>query len=174
MGRDGSEPEEIDVLIRTLALAQDTPAKAKPAAGQQVASGDAEQPPENPWKDVQLLLPSMPAPGLGRGFALASAISLPRLPDLSGVFRMPGAVTMARMWVGLGVVYSASMTFWPYPKTYLWGLVLYLLALGLVLVTGIWGARLTWQERLGSAHTVALGTVFWGIALVSAELSRQL
>jgi uncharacterized membrane protein len=76
---------------------------------------------------------------------------------------------MVRMWVGLGVVHSAAMTFWPYPKTYFWGLVLYLLSLALVLVTGVWGARLSWEARLGAAHTVALGTVVSAIALAAAE-----
>jgi hypothetical protein len=74
------------------------------------------------------------------------------------------------MWVGLGASYGAAMAFWPYPKTYLWGLVLYLLSLGLVLVAGAWGARLSWQERLGSAHTVALVTVLWALVLAAAEI----
>jgi hypothetical protein len=76
---------------------------------------------------------------------------------------------MVRMWVGLALVYSASMTLWPYPKTYFWGLVLYLLSLALALVAGIWGARLSWEARLGSAHTVALGAVVLAVALAAAE-----
>jgi hypothetical protein len=82
---------------------------------------------------------------------------------------MPEPVTLARMWVALGAAYSASMTFWPYPKTYLWGMVLYLLCLGLALVASIWGARLSWDARLGSAHTVALGTTFWAVTLAIVE-----
>jgi hypothetical protein len=79
---------------------------------------------------------------------------------------------MLRMWVGLGALHCASMTFWPYPKTYLWGLVLYILSLGLVLVTGVWGARLSWEARLGAAHTVALGTVLWAVTLAATDTMR--
>ena len=88
--------------------------------------------------------------------------------DLSRIFRAPGPVMTARMWVGLGVAYSASLTFWPYPKTYLWGMVLYLLCLGLALVTSLWGARLSWDARVGGAHTVALVTALWAFTLGTA------
>jgi hypothetical protein len=33
------------------------------------------------------------------------------------------------------------------------------LCLALALVAGVWGARLSWEQRLGAAHTLALGTV---------------
>jgi hypothetical protein len=62
------------------------------------------------------------------------------------------------------------MTYWPYPKTYWLGLLLYFLSLGLVLVSGIWGARLSWDARLGTAHTIALGTVAWAIGLAAAVM----
>jgi len=120
--------------------------------------------------NVRQLMPSMPKSGLAKSFALGSAINVPDLPDLSRFIRPPGPVAMVRMWVGLAVVHGASMTFWPYAKTYLWGLVLYLLSLGLVLVAGIWGARLSWDARLGAAHTVSLLTVFWAVALAVAEI----
>ena len=110
----------------------------------------------------------MPTPDVAPRFAFASAISLPQVPDLTRLFRMPGPVIVTRMWVGLGAVYGGAMTYWPYPKTYLWGLVSYLLSLGLVLVTGIWGARLSWEARLGAAHTIALATVLWAITLAAA------
>jgi hypothetical protein len=73
------------------------------------------------------------------------------------------------MWVGLAAIYSVSMTFWPYPKTYVLGMVLYLLSLGLLVVAGAWGARLSWDGRLGGAHTIAIGTVVWSILLATVE-----
>ena len=76
---------------------------------------------------------------------------------------------MVRCWVALGVIYSASLAFWPYPKTYFWGMVFYLLSLGLVLISGIWGARMSWEARLGAAHTIALGTVLWAVKLVAVD-----
>lgn len=79
--------------------------------------------------------------------------------------RMPGATTIVRGWVALAAVYGGALFFWPYPKTYFWGLVGYQLCLALSLVAGAWGARLSWDARLGAAHTVALGTVIWAITL---------
>jgi hypothetical protein len=183
MGGDDSDHEEIDLLIRRLTTRARVPPKATPAVSpplawptpaqppgvQPVASQQVERRPVGRWTNARALMPSVLTAGLARGFAFGPAISLPHLPDLSRVFRIPGPVTMVRMWVGLGVVHSAAMTFWPYPKTYFWGLVLYLLSLALVLVTGVWGARLSWEARLGAAHTIALGTVVWAIALAAAE-----
>jgi len=159
-----SDREEIDLLVREL-MEERVPQKA--AAVQPVASQQAELRPGSRWTTVRLLMPSRRRPGFGKRFAFGSAISLPQLPDLNRFFRMPGPVTMVRLWVLLGAVHCASMTFWPYPKTYFWGLVLYLLSLALVLVTGIWGARLSWDARLGAAHTVALGTVLWAVTLAA-------
>jgi hypothetical protein len=48
-------------------------------------------------------------------------------------------------------------------------MVLYLLCLGLALVASIWGARLSWDARLGAAHTVALCTAVWAVTLVTVE-----
>jgi hypothetical protein len=61
------------------------------------------------------------------------------------------------------------MPYWPYSQAWPWGLLLYLSAVLLVLVTGIWGAKLTWSARLPAAHTIAVGTVCWGVALLVAE-----
>lgn len=170
MGGDDSDREEIDLLIHKLTTArQRVPEKATPAADQPVASRQVEPPPVDTWTNARRLMPSMLTPSVWKGFAFGSAISLPHLPDLSRFFRLPGPVTMVRMWVGLGLVYSVSMTFWPYPKTYWLGLVLYLLSLALALVAGIWGARLSWDERLGSAQTIALGSVLWTIWLAAVE-----
>jgi hypothetical protein len=173
--------EEIDLLIRELTTKPRVPPPAAPAASQPfsrlaTAQRPAAQPaapqpavPPGRWTNVRLLMPSRRAPGVAKRFALDTALSLPHPSDLTAFFRMPGPVTLARRWVALGAAYSASMTFWPYPKTYLWGMVLYLLCLGLALVASIWGARLSWDARRGSAHTVALGTTFWAVTLAIVE-----
>lgn len=61
------------------------------------------------------------------------------------------------------------MPYWPYPKAGALWLLWYLFAVGMVLVAGIWSARLTWNTRQGVAHTVALGVVLWGITLAAEE-----
>jgi hypothetical protein len=42
-------------------------------------------------------------------------------------------------------------------------------AVAMVVIAGVWGARLTWATRLGIAHTVALAIVLWGITLAAEE-----
>ena len=181
---DGTDPdrEAIDLLVRELttvkrpAPVMATPAVTQPSAGPsleprahtQLAAGQsAGFRPGSRWSNIRVLMPSQPTPGLGKRFTSVAAV---RLPELFDVHRfVPGPVTMTRLWVGLGALHCASMSFWPYPKTYLWGLVAYLLCLAMVLVTGIWGARLTWEARLGAAHTVALATVLWAVTLGTAE-----
>lgn len=168
MGIEDFDREEIDLLVRELMEGRRAnPASAQPLVDQPIALQQVEQRPGSRWTNVRLLMPSRRTPGLGKRFAFASAISLPQLPDLNHVFRNLGPVAMVRLWVGLGALHSASMTFWPYPKTYLWGMVLYLLSLGLVVVTGVWGARLSWDKRLGAAHTIALSTVVWAVTLAA-------
>jgi hypothetical protein len=172
MGADEFDSEQIDLLVRELMAARPVPVPVQPVVTEPVAPSPVERRPGTRWTHVRLLMPSRRAPDRGAPFASLSNITLPQLPDLSRFSRMPGPVAMLRMWVGLGALHCASMTFWPYPKTYLWGLVLYILSLGLVLVTGVWGARLSWEARLGAAHTVALGTVLWAVTLAATNTMR--
>ena len=81
----------------------------------------------------------------------------------------PRQVTVVRMMVGLGVLLGAAMPYWPYPKACAWWLLLYLFAVAMVVVAGVWSARLTWNMRLGIAHVVAIGIVLWGITLAAEE-----
>jgi hypothetical protein len=182
---DGNDPdrEAIDLLVRELTTAKRMVPTMAPPAGSQpaapspepgtnthlLAGPPAELRPGSRWSNVRVLMPSQQTPGVWRRFADASAARLPVLPDVRRFVRVPGPVAMTRFWVGLGALYCASMSFWPYPRTYWWGLVAYLLCLSLVLVTGIWGARLSWEARLGAAHTIALGTVLWAVTLGTAE-----
>jgi hypothetical protein len=174
--------EEIDLLIGELTTKPRVPPPAGPAVSQPFSRLTTAPPPAAPpvarhqaalppgrWTNVRLLMPSRPAPGFAKRFGFDAALNLPHPSDLAHFFSMPGPVTLARMWVGLGAAYSASMTFWPYPKTYLWGMVFYVLCLGLALVTSIWGARLSWDARLGAAHTVALATALWAVILAIVE-----
>src|SRR2546422_10213024 len=49
-------------------------------------------------------------------------------------------------------------------------LLLYLTAVGTVVVAGAWGARVSWKSRIGLAHIVAVGTMIWGLALTADEV----
>ena len=131
------------------------------------------------WSTARLLMPAARTeqPNQRKAFAFASAIRLPAWSKLALAFlaqiekqieNLSGPIA-ARVFVGLGVLLSAALPYWPYAHAWSWGLVLYLSAVMLVLVTGIWGAKLTWDARLPAAHTVAVGTVLWGFGLLAAE-----
>jgi hypothetical protein len=72
--------------------------------------------------------------------------------------------------VGLGVVVAVALTQWPYARACGVGLLVYLLAVATVLVTGFWGAMVSWRGRLASAHVIALSTILWGLALGAHEI----
>jgi hypothetical protein len=128
-------------------------------------------------------LPKLPKIGMptlpGIGSFRLPEIALPKLPGIS----LPALTSIAkpafdetqwnllsvRTFVSLGVLLSAAMRYWPYAHAWSWGLLFYLGAVLLLLVTGIWGAKLTWDARLPAAHTVAIGTVVWGLGLLAAE-----
>ena len=91
------------------------------------------------------------------------------LPEMPRGIGVPSQITAVRLWVGLAVALAVAMPFWPYPKTNAWWVVFYMFAVAMVVVAGIWSARLTWATRLGIAHIVALTIVLWGITLAAEE-----
>jgi hypothetical protein len=175
MASNGFDSEEIDLLVRELAAKEWVTTTATPAGSPPIAATRNPRPGSR-WSNVRITMPAMHTPRFRRRLARRVAVmlgrlpKLPALPALSRLVRMPGPTTSVRMWVGLGAVYSAMLTFWPYQRTYLWGILFYLVSLSLVVVTGVWGARLSWEARLGAAHTVALGTVLWAVRLASTQL----
>jgi hypothetical protein len=72
--------------------------------------------------------------------------------------------------VGLGVVAAVAVPQWPYERACGAELLVYLLAVGTVLVTGFWGAMASWKGRLASAHVVALVTILWSLVLAAHEI----
>jgi hypothetical protein len=198
MANDDFDRQEVDRLVRGLS-APEPPAVPQPAVSQASAEPPAQppaQPPPAPqvhrvsrWTSARILMPAMRTAGPRKTFA--SAIGLPdlpalrlpnlpalRLPDLPAL-RLPALteatrrVLIIRAWVTLGLLLSVSLPYWPYPKTYLLGMLLYLFAVALLVVAGVWSAKLTWDVRLGGAHTVSIGIVLWAIALVAAETMPQ-
>ena len=79
----------------------------------------------------------------------------------------PGAV-----WgtVSLGVLLGAALPEWPYESACGSWLLLYLSAVSLVLIAGLWGARVSWRGRIGWAHVLAVTTIIWGLALTAHEV----
>jgi len=78
-------------------------------------------------------------------------------------------VWMIRGCVALGVLLGAVMPAWPYGHACGWGLIFYAMSVGVLVSAGVWGLIITWTSRLSLAHTIALGTLLWGLAL-SAQI----
>jgi len=176
MASDDFDPAEIDRLVKELAAPPKPPAPrpAFAALADEAAPSPATAPgglaPGRPWSTARLLMPAIRTERR-KSFAFASAISLPALPRIAlpALNETEWATLSVRTFVGLGVLLSAAMPYWPYPHAWSWGLLLYASAVVLIVVTGIWGAKLTWDARLPAAHTVAVATVIWGLGLLAAE-----
>ena len=72
--------------------------------------------------------------------------------------------------VGLTAVLALALTQWPFARACGLGLAAYLVAIGVVLVSGVWGAVSTWRLRLPKAHALALLTLLGGLTLVVLEV----
>ncbi len=72
--------------------------------------------------------------------------------------------------VGLGVALAAGMTQWPYFHACGTALFLYLGAIGMVGLSGVWGMITSWRHRMGLAHTVSILVLIWGGILAAATI----
>lgn len=70
----------------------------------------------------------------------------------------------------LGVLLAAAMTQWPYGHSCGLRLFVFLGAVGVVSVAGLWGALSSWRRRMGLAHTVSLLVLGWGLALAAGAV----
>ena len=190
MASDEIDREEVDRLVKQMAArrkAPEVPPTPVPSAVKEMMTA-AQQPPapapapERPkasrWSTNRLLMPSLPKASSHKHFALASALSmnLPTMPriGLPNWTEDQWAVLTARMFVALGLALGAAMPYWPYTTAGPWSLGLYVSAVVLVIVTGIWGAKLTWDARLSRAHTLSIITVMWGLGLIAAVILKRM
>lgn len=108
----------------------------------------------------------------------------PAKPALGGepTLRRPAAGgpaapgTKAGMWlkVGLGLALAIGVTSWPYSHVCGAKLMFYLVAIGTVVVAGLWAALSSWRRRSGLAHVLAIATLVWGLGLAAlAVLPRM-
>jgi hypothetical protein len=178
MASDDLDREEFDRLVQELAAPPQAAVTPGVVTRTTAAATEVDAPgamtPGRRWTTARLLMPAARTEPT-RLLALATAINLRALPALPALpkFAAPpewqSSEFAARVFVGLGVLLSAAMPHWPYANAWSWGLLSYLSAILLVVVTGIWGAKLTWDARMPAAHTVAVGTVLWGLGLLAAE-----
>ena len=106
MAGDDLDREEVARLVKELA-----PQRPAPTPGRR-------------WTNARLLMPDLPAGESRRTLALPWDFHVPAWPSFS-IPTLTAArwnVLTARLWVGLGVVFSASMLYWPYTLASSWGL----------------------------------------------------
>ena len=178
--------EEVDQLVHDLATrkkivvpvpvaAPAIKAVAEPPAAPVVPPAPVQEIPSRGrrWSSNRLLMPAGARKTAGLSSVMTmqafEKIALPKVAVPQFTQEQWNLIT-ARMFVVLGVALSAALPYWPYGNSCSWGLYLYLTAVTLVVVTGIWGAKLTWDARLGRSHSIAIAVVLWGVALVAAEV----
>ncbi len=98
----------------------------------------------------------------------AGAAPVPAAPARAGVTRRQVMSTWFRVLLTVALV--GAMTQWPYLHGCGVGLFLYLGAILVVVVSGIWSAVSSWHRRLGLAHTVSLLVVLAGLGLGAREV----
>jgi hypothetical protein len=91
---------------------------------------------------------------------------------LSSMRPIKAPMSSLAVWscVALGVLLGAALPYWPYEKACGYWLGLYMAAVEIVVVAGIWASRVSWKSRLGFAHVIAIATIMWGLALTAQEV----
>jgi hypothetical protein len=96
------------------------------------------------------------APSAGRPMAVATGGKL--------------AVFTTWLRVGLGVALAVGITQWPYASACGFNLIMYLGAISVVTIAGLWSSISSWRRRLGVAHTLSLLVLLWGLLLAAREV----
>ncbi|MEP6573629.1 MAG: hypothetical protein ABJD11_13070 [Gemmatimonadota bacterium] len=70
----------------------------------------------------------------------------------------------------LAVLLAVAMPLWPYPHTCGLNLFIYLGAISVVILAGLWSSVSSWYRRIGLGHTLALLVITWGVYLAGSEV----
>ena len=92
----------------------------------------------------------------------------PALPSAPGQAATTGFGVYARL--ALAVAVAVGIVFWPYAARCGFGLALYLGAVGVVVVSGVWASIWTWRHRAARAHVLSLLLVLWGLVLAGLDV----
>jgi hypothetical protein len=115
--------------------------------------------------------PAVPAAATGRpaaGRPVASAPAARALPPAVAAGGRARAATWFR--VLLTVALAVALPLWPYAHGCGSGLWLYLGAVAVTALSGVWAAFSAWHRRQGLAHLLALLAVAWGLVLGAREV----
>lgn len=140
-----------------------------------------KDPKERDWdremREVDKLLAKLPEaePTLGRGVPTVPVSPRPSVGGAPGVVH-PAGPARGRAWVttwmrvGLGLALGVGMLLWPYTHACGWRLGVYLVGATVVSVAGVWSALTSWKRRLGTAHTLSIVLIVWGLALAGRQI----
>jgi hypothetical protein len=106
-----------------------------------------------------------PAPAGGGGAGKAATATR---ADPAGGGRLAVLSTWFR--VALGLALAIGITQWPYQTACGLNLGMYLVAIGVVIVAGLWSSVSSWRRRLGLAHFLSLLVLLWGLVLAAREI----
>jgi len=111
--------------------------------------------------------PRPPAPAGPPGRPVASAPAGRALPASAA-----GGRARAATWfrVLLTVALAVALPLWPYARACGSGLWLYLGAVAVTGLSGMWAAFSAWHRRQGLAHLLALLAVAWAVVLGAREV----
>lgn len=119
--------------------------------------------------DIDKVIAKMPSQGAAPASSAPAAVPAgrPAAPAAGG-----GRLALFTTWlrVALGVALAVGITQWPYASACGLNLMVYLGAIGVVIVAGLWSSVSSWRRRLGLAHTLSLLVLLWGLLLAAREV----
>lgn len=83
-----------------------------------------------------------------------------------------GKMAVFTTWlrVALGLALAVGITQWPYASACGLNLIVYLGAIGVVVIAGLWSSISSWRRRMGLAHILSLMVLLWGLILGAREI----
>ena len=91
-------------------------------------------------------------------------------PAIPGKVSRPPGKWGVYLRVGMSLVLGVGLLFWPYDTRCGPGLFGYLLAAGMVCVTGVWGGIFSWKVRMPAAHVLSIALFIWGLVMGGMEI----
>ena len=118
--------------------------------------------------DIDKVIARMPSQGAAPASGAPAALPAGRpAPSAGG-----GTLAVFTTWlrVALGIALAVGITQWPYASACGLNLIVYLGAIGVVIVAGLWSSVSSWRRRLGLAHMLSLLVLLWGLVLAAREV----
>lgn len=121
--------------------------------------------------DIDKVIARMPSQGAAPAPSTPAA-ALPGARTAAPPAPSGGKMAAVTTWlrVILGVALAVGITQWPYASACGLNLMVYLGAIGVVVLAGLWSSISSWRRRLGFAHTLSLLVLLWGLVLAAREV----